>query len=1076
MRKFSLNKKVKESGMLNRMKHLLVLLLLLCTTAAFAQNVTVTGKVTDDTGEALIGVNVTVKRTTIGNITDLNGGYTLEIPGNQSVLVFSYVGYVTQEITVGNQRRIDVTLLDDSRALDEVVVVGYGVQKKETVTGSVSSVQGADLLKSPATNLSNSIAGRLAGVSTFQRTGEPGNDNTTIRIRGSNTLGNNDPLIVIDGVAARAGGLNRLDPNEIESMSVLKDASAAIYGARAANGVILITTKKGKTGKPKLTYSFNQGMGTPNMLPKMADAAQYAELRNELIVNDGMQNPLYGESISLPPWKTQEEIQKYRDGSDPWRYPNTDWVKATYADWSPQRTHTADLEGGTDKMSYYVNFGHRYQDGYWQRSANNYKQYNLRMNIDAELNDFVKVGVNLMGRQENRNYPSQGAGDVLWFTVRGRPTDPAFWPNGLPGPAQEYGRNPAVAASDVTGYDRDKRYYVQTNAYAEITQPWIDGLKLNVNIAYDKFIAQRKKWFQPWTLYSWDGISLEADGVTPKLSGGLNYPSHPDPRLDMYSEDQTNLVAGGILSYDKTWGNHGINLLVGTEKDQSDNEYFTAMRRYYLATAVQLFDAGGDKEKNASSESNDQWNKNWKRARMNYFGRIAYNYKEKYLAEFVWRYDASYMFPEDNRYGFFPGVLAGYRMSEENFWKENLSFIDYFKVRGSWGQMGNDQVFWDDRLQEYQFLETYKYAYGYIIDGADQKGLEISRFPNTNITWEVANNSNVGIELRTLKNRLSVEADYFYNKRSKILWRRNASIPQTAGLTLPAENIGEVENKGFDMKLEWSDRIGKDFSYRLSGTVLYSKNKITYWDEAPGAPDWQKSTGHSFPLDINNPDRSLLYVFDGVFKDWAEINDTKNRPNYDGITTDKGLQPGDMKFKDTDGNGEINPDDRVRYDTNKDPKWTYAFNASFQWKDFDLSFLFQGAADAWNRVYFDSGEIGNYHISVYENHWSVENPTDQHPRVHARGKYYWDSGQGQYNTYWLRKTDYLRLKNIEIGYSIPKHILEKTKFLSYARLYLNGNNLVTFTDFDYFDPEGDTASGNFIPPSKVINIGCTVTF
>lgn len=1065
---------------LKQKKSAITLWMVLCMmffSSAISAQISISGTVTDEMGEPLIGVNVSIKGTAIGNITDIDGKYSLQAPNAQSVVVFSFIGYRTAEVAIGSQRVINHQLIEDTQLIDEVIVVGYGVQKKETVTGSVSTVKGDELLRSPATNLSNSIAGRLSGVVTFQRSGEPGNDNTSLRIRGSNTLGNNDPLVVIDGVAARAGGLSRLDPNEIESMSVLKDASAAIYGARAANGVILITTKKGKAGqKPQLSYSFNQGWGKPNMLPKMANAAQYAELRNELIVNDGMINPLQGESIVLPPWKTQEEIQKYRDGSDPWRYPDTDWIKETYADWSPQRSHTVNIEGGSNKASYYVTFGHQFQDGYWRKSANNYKQYNLRMNLDVELHEFVKVGVNMMGRQENRNYPSQAAGDILWFTSRGRPTDPAFWPNGLPGPAQEYGRNPAVAASDITGYDKDRRYYIQTNAYAEITQPWIEGLKLNLNIAYDKFLMQRKKWFQPWTLYSWDGVSLEGDGVTPKLSPGLNYPDHPDPRLDMYSEDQTNMVLGGILSYDKTFGSHTINLLVGMEKDQSDNAYFEAMRRYYLSTAVQLFDAGGDKEKNATSKSNDEWDKNWKRARMNYFGRVAYNYKEKYLAEFVWRYDASYMFPKDNRYGFFPGVLVGYRMSEEDYWKENLHFIDYFKLRASWGQMGNDQVYFDSRLQEFQYLETYKYAYGYIIDNEDQKGLEISRFPNKNITWEVANNTNIGIELRTFKNRLYVEADYFYNKRSKILWRRNASIPQTAGLTLPAENIGKVDNKGFDFKIEWSDQIGKDIFYRISGTGMYAKNKIKYWDEAPGAPEWQKSTGHSFPRDINDPSTGLFYIFDGVFKDWDEINNTANRPNYDGITSDKGIQPGDMKFKDIDGDGLITPDDRVRFDRNQEPKWTYGLNAFFQWKDFDLSFLFQGAADAWTKVYFDSGEIGNYHSSIYDNHWSVDNPTDKHPRVHARGKYYWDSGTGANNTYWMRKTNYLRLKNLEIGYSIPKHILKKTNFLSYARIYVNGSNLVTFTNFDYFDPEGTSNAGNFIPPAKIINIGCSVTF
>ncbi|MDR2120640.1 MAG: TonB-dependent receptor [Tannerella sp.] len=1042
--------------------------LLCCASTVLSQNVTVSGVVTDRSGEALIGVNVQVKGTTVGTITDVKGFYTVQVPGAQSVLVFSYVGYVTREAVVGTQRTVDVQLEDDTQALEEVVVVGYGVQKKETVTGSVSTVKGTELIKTPTANLSNAIAGRLSGVVVFQRTGEPGYDNSTIRIRGSNTLGNNDPLIVIDGVAARAGGLDRLNPNEIENMSVLKDASAAIYGARAANGVILITTKNGKAGKkPEFTYSFNQGWGRPAVMPDMADAAEYAELRNELIINDAMVNPAKEEQSAFPtPWKTEEEIQKYRDGSDPWRYPNTDWIKETYAAWSPQRIHNATLEGGSEKVNYFATFGHTFTDGYYQNSANNYKQYNLRINLNAELNEWIKVGVNMMGRQENRNFPSQGAGDILWFTSRGRPTDPAYWPNGLPGPAQEYGRNPVVAASSETGYDKDRRYYIQTNANVEITQPWIEGLKLSLNISYDKYLQHRKKWFQPWYLYTWDYVTMEADGVTPKLEKGLNYPSHSDPRLDMYSEDQTNLVAGGILSYERKFGNHNLSVLAGSERDESDNSYFEAMRRYFPSSAVQIFKAGGDKEKTNGS---GDWSKNWNRARLNYFGRVAYNYQEKYLAEFVWRYDASYMFPEDTRYGFFPGILLGYRISEEDFWKDNLSFINYFKLRGSIGQMGNDQIYYDDKLQEYQYLPSYYYEWGYIIDNQDVKGLRVSRFPNERITWEVATNTNVGIEVRTFDNRLYAELDYFYNKRSNIMWRRNASIPQTAGLTLPAENIGKVDNTGFDFKLEWADAVGKDFSYRIGATGGYAGNTIKYWDEAPGAPEWQKSTGHPMSTD-------LYYVFDGVFKNWDEINNKDNRPNYDGVTSDAALKPGDMKFKDTDGSGTITPDDRIRYNKNNEPKWMYGINGFVQWKNFDLSFLAQGAADCWTRVYFDSGEIGNYLKSVYDNHWSVDNPTGDHPRVHARGKYYWDNSTGIYNTYWMKNTSYIRLKNMEIGYTVPKRIVEKTRFFSNMRVYANGQNLLTICPSSDLDPEMTQANGAQIPVPQIVNIGFSLTF
>lgn len=1068
MKGFSLKTHSKRSGVISNLFRTLTLsLFALCTTLVFAQQKTIKGIVVDATGEPLIGVNVSVKGTTIGIITDIDGKYTLEVPTN-ATLVFSYIGYRTQEHSVGNQTTINITLQEDTQNIDEVVVVGYGVQKKETVTGSVSTLKGDDLVKSPVANLSNAIAGKMSGVVTYQRSGEPGYDGATIRIRGSNTLGNNDPLIVIDGVAARAGGLERLDPNEIETMSVLKDASAAIYGARAANGVILITTKKGRMGKkPEFTYSFNQGWSKPTNLPEMCDAVEYSELMNELYMNKAMLNPAKNNGQTMGEYtlfRTPEEIELYRNGSDPWRYPNTDWYAATFKNWSPQRVHNASLEGGSDKYQYFVNFGHKYTDGLYHKSANNYKQFNLRMNVDAQFNDFIKVGAQLMGRQENRNFPSQGAGDLLWFTSRGRPTDQAYWPNGLPGPAQEYGRNPVVACTDETGYTHDKRYYIQSNAKVEITQPWIKGLKLTASVSYDKYLKQSKTWFQPWTLYDWDKVSYEADGKTPKLTPMLSYPNHEDPDLSMESTDQTNTVLSGILTYDRNFGDHGVNFLIGMERDWSNAESFNAYRRYFLSNALHHFNAGGDKEKNARSDGD-----NWERARMNYFGRMAYNYKEKYLAEFVWRYDGSYMFAEGNRFGFFPGILLGYRISEEDFWKENLSFIDYFKIRASWGQMGNDQVYFDGSLREYQFSPTYYYEWGMVIDNADEKGLRISRFPNPNITWERANNFNIGIETRTFDNRLYLEADYFYNKRSNILWRRNASIPTTSGLTLPAENIGKVDNTGFDFKIEWSDNIGKDWHYSISATGGYAKNTIKFWDEAPGAPEWQKSTGH--PMNT-----SLYYEYDGVFKDWDEINDIANRPNYDGITKDADLRPGDMKFKDLDGDGKITPDDRYRSDRTNEPKWTYGITGNLQWKNFDLSVLFQGAADSWTKVYWEAGDIGNYPKYVYDKHWSIENPSSLYPRVNERSAYYWDGTAAGSNTYWMVNTNYIRLKNLEIGWTLPKAWLSQTKLISYARIYVNGVNLLTFSPCKDIDPESTSSNATNYPQSKIINVGFTVTF
>ena len=1053
--------------MQKRMKGFVALLLLLCTASAvFAQTVTVTGVVVDDRSEPLIGVNVQVRGTTTGAVTDVDGKYTLTVPSSQSVLVFSYVGYLPQEFTVGAQRTIDVTMREDLQSLEEVVVVGYGVQKKETVTGSVTTVKGDELMKSPATNLSHAIVGRLSGVVTYQRSGEPGYDDATIRIRGVSSFGQTDPLVVIDGVADRAGGLSRLDPNEIDNISVLKDGAAAIYGARAANGVILVTTKKGKVGKPVIEFSSNFAVNRPTKLPKMANAWEYAELRNERLLNDAMSATNPNPSITL--WKTDEEIQKYKDGSDPWRYPNTDWYKETFRSWTPQSYYTASLNGGTDKMQYYAVFGFRTQENNFIKGYGGEDVYNLRINLDAQVNDWVKASVSLMGREEQFKRATQSPGDNLWFTSRGRPTDIAYWPNGLPGPAQEYGRNPVISASRETGYLHENTYTVQSLAKTEITQPWIQGLKLTLSVAYDKRLFRYKQFFQPWYLYTWDGSTVDASN-TPVLNKVLSYPGQgnmfSDPALWEQASDQTNLTLQSLISYDRVFGDHGINILVGAEKETGDKNQIEAFRRYYLSDAVQTLDAGGDLEKSNSAGGAGN---NWDRRRMNYFGRVAYNYKEKYLAEFVWRYDGSYMFPKENRFGFFPGILLGYRISEESFWKDNLSFIDYFKIRASAAAIGYDRIYYNDALQEYQYYATYRYGYGMIIDGRDEKSIELSRLPNMDITWERQNDFNVGIEGRTMNSRLSFELDAFLKKRTDILWRRNASIPQTAGLTLPAENIGKMDNKGFDFRLGWNDRIGRNLLYNISLSGGYAQNKIIFWDEAPGTPEWQQSTG-------KKRDAALYFVYDGVFKTWDEVNN--KTLDYSGVTANSNMKPGDIKFKDINGDGVINGDDRVRYNRTNIPTWNMGLNGYFQFKGFDLNLLFQGAFDAWTKIYHDSGDIGNWTKEIYDHHWSIANPSDKYPRVHARAVDYWDMGDGGSNTWWMWRTDYIRLKNLELGYTIPAHLVNQTKFFTNLRVYVNGQNLWTwsYSGLDR-DPESTSNNSTNYPLLMVLNAGFTITF
>ncbi|MBN3581275.1 TonB-dependent receptor [Algoriphagus aestuarii] len=1012
----------------------------------------------------LPGVSVLVKGTTTGTVTDIDGKFNVNVSGSDATLVLSFIGFTTLEVPVGDRSVFDLTLLPDTKSLEEVIVVGYGEQKKETITGSVATVKGKDLVKSPAMNLSNSIAGRMAGVVAVNRSGEPGYDGSGIRIRGSNTLGNNDALVVIDGIPDRAGGLQRLNPNDIESISVLKDASAAIYGSRAANGVILVTTKRGASGAPELTFQANQGWAQPTVVPDLANAAQYAEMLNDLDIyalptsewaaaNEAYkQNGEYtrpnGQIRSAP--YTPDELELYRNGSDPWLYPDTDWYDATLKNWSPQSRYNLQLVGGSDNVKYLTSLGYQNQDAYYKNAATGYKQYDFRINLDANVNKYVKVGLGIMAREEFRFFPTRGAGAIFRMQMRGKPNQPAYWPNGLPGPDIENGENPVVITTNQTGYDRDKRDYIQTTGNLEIKIPGVEGLKFTGTAAIDKYIQYTKRWEIPWTLYQL-GNGYEDDGVTPVLVPSKRGPA--EPRLRESNTNQLNILLGGVLNYDKKFGeDHTLNIVAGVNRETIEGNNFNAYRRFFISTAIDQMFAGGDLQKDNGGGA-------FERARLNYFGRVAYNYKEKYLAEFLWRNDGSYIFPEETRFGFFPGLMLGWVVSEENFWKNSLGgTFDFFKIRGSWGQLGNDQIYFGGVLQEYQFLSTYGFS-SYIIGGAETKTLFETRVPNTNIAWEIANNSNLGFEGQFMQGKVFFEFDLFYNKRTNILWQKNASVPESAGISLPAENIGEVENKGFDLNL--GVRGGKgEFQYSASINGGYAKNKILFWDEAPGAPEWQRSTGS--PMNTG-----LVYQYDGVFPDQQSID--SETLDYSAITNN--LRPGDMKYKDYNGDGKITPDDRVRMDANNIPTFQGGLNISANWKGFDLAILFQGALGARQYVVTESGNIGNYLLDVYENRWTIDNPSSTDPRIANRNDQYYSNG----NTYWFRKTDYLRLKNLEIGYNIPATLTEKIGVRN-ARIYVNGLNLITWDKLKVFDPETNSASGQYYPQARVINTGISVSF
>ncbi|MCJ7820929.1 MAG: SusC/RagA family TonB-linked outer membrane protein, partial [Bacteroidales bacterium] len=507
---------------------------------------------------------------------------------------------------LGGQTTLSVALTPELSQLSEVVVVGYGTQRKVTSTGSVTSTRGEEILKSPSTNLTNKLVGRMPGLTAVSRSGEPGQDGAILRIRGTNTLGTgdeNNPLIVVDGVPNR--GMERLNPNDIESITILKDASAAIYGSQAANGVILVTTKRGSIGKPKISINMNSGLSQPTKIPDMASSNQYATMLNEI---EYYKNPTGGRNQKY----SETELQKFADGSDPWGYPNTDWFGEVFNTWAGQNSQNASISGGTENMKYFLSLGAKFQDGIYKNSATSYKQYDFRTNIDGKVNDYINIAFDVSGREEVRDYPTRSAGSIFRMLMRGKPNMPAYWPDGTPGPDIEYGDNPAVTSTAATGYDVDKRYVIESNLRTTISIPWVTGLTVTGNASFDKTIRFQKRFETPWYLYSWDG---NAEHITVKGKRGLE-----SPQLTEEMRDAQKITINAYATYEKSIADiHNIKVMVGTERRSGTEDIFNAFRKNYISGAVdQLFAGASDQYM-----SNDGWAS--QNAYMSYFGRVNYD-------------------------------------------------------------------------------------------------------------------------------------------------------------------------------------------------------------------------------------------------------------------------------------------------------------------------------------------------------------------------------------------------------------------------------------------------------------------
>jgi len=1051
---------------------LLVCSLVLLHIAALAQTRTITGTVTDaKTGEPIPRATIKVLNSKIGASADEKGVFKIPVPSSLSkvVLSISSVGYTTVEITPQGEN-VSIRLDAGNKQLNDVVVVGYGTAKKATLTGAVSSIKAKEVVEAPVTNVTNGLAGRLPGLVAVTSSSEPGEDASSLRIRGSNTFNDNSVLVVIDGVPDRS--LERINPYSIESITVLKDASAAIYGSRAANGVILVTTKRGKTGKPEITFNGNYGYNQPTKLPKMADAPLYATALNEIAYYN---NPSGG----LNQTYSAAQIQKFKDGSDPLRYPNTDWFKTVLKPRSMQSNANISVSAGTETMRYFISLDMKHQDGQYRNSATYYNQYGFTSNVDGKIGKDVRVAVDVSGRLEDRHFPQKSAGTIFNDLVSAYPTSVAWWPGGLPGPAREHGENPVVISTGATGTNNDKYYAFNSNLRLEANIPWIKGLSFTGNLSFDQGFDFDKNFTKPWRLYSWDTTTVDANGKPVLTSNVFGAGTLNSPTLSESFKSDYSKLAFGLLNYQTNIGeNHSLKLMVGSQYSKGNTESFNAYRDLFASTAVQEMFAGTT----ANQATGGSGTVN---SRLSYFGRVNYSYANKYLVEFVGRYDGSYIFAPNHRFGFFPGVSAGWVVSEENFWKNNVKFVNYFKLRGSWGKTGNDRVADFQYLTSYLFGSSYYNApgqyYPFVVDAAsalsELQTVYESVIANPNITWEVANQSNIGFNAGFLDNKLTVEADYFYYKRSNILWPQNATVPSSAGLTLPSVNYGRVQNQGFDFSITYANTTRSKFDYSISFNGSYAQNKVLQWGEAPGARVWQQTTGH--PMGSG-----LYYVANGLIHNSKDSLDyASSFKSWELSTTPA---PGDIKYVDIAKNDTMNSYQQRRIYKSSVPTFTFGTYIYLSYKKFDLSMLFQGATGAVVYVNSDGGTFTNFRKSLLDGRWSPTNPDGNIPRTPNRGNYYWDNTG---NTFFLHKTDYVRLKTLQFGYTLDTKSLEKTG-IKLLRVFVSGQNLLTWCPgLKDFDPELGAnpaptdlknaipgISGGNYPLSRVVSMGVTVTF
>lgn len=987
------------------------------------QQKTVSGKVTDSTGQPLPGVTVVVKGTTQGTITDTNGKFSLaDIPEN-ATLQFSFVGMIPQDIKVENKTTIDVTMEVDAIGIEEVVAVGYGTQKATKITGAISNIKIGNLDTRPVTNISQALSGAASGIQVTQNSGAPGQDGAQIRIRGVGTLteSGQEPLILVDGIASTMRGL---DPNDIESISVLKDAaSAAIYGSRAANGVVLINTKKGEKGKPIIKYSGYFGVQSPTRrLNLISDMATHMELLNEAKSNLGIANQF-----------PQSVIDEYKSNNALYKYPNTDWYDYFYGSPKPIQQHNVAASGGTDNLLYNISLGYLNQEGMAGQST--LDRYTLRVNNELKLNDRLKINSNISGYWEKLNGPTNVEG-----IINDLATSPGIVPkaNGKFGGPQTIGEGNAgnPLANFASRDDKETRQYFL--AKLSLEYKFSEKLKFQTNggIRYENYSDKHLNW--PYTL--WD---FQKDEVSV-------YPSSDLITLKQGNSQLVSYTSYSTLNYENTFSeDHYISLLFGQSAEFTQREEFSGYVEDVYSIYTPVLSSG------ISSPS--VGGNLWEIGLLSFFGRINYDYKEKYLLEANVRFDASSRFKKEHRWGMFPSFSAGWRVSKEDFFPTN-NIVNDLKIRGSWGRLGNQSI-----GSNYPYQALYNINQNYNFNNQVVSGIAQTDLANDRIKWETTESVNLGFDVGLFKNRFTTYFDWFNKMTDDILVQ--LPIPTTMGAkAAPYQNVGKVKNWGWDLEMAYRQNF-KDFNFRIGANVSQIENKVVKFkgDES--------SINNEFIIQEGLPYQSLYgYKVTGIFQTNEEV--AQSAVQHSTYTA-----PGDLKYEDFKNDGVINADDR-QVIGNTIPKFYYGFNFNFEYKDFDLSAIFQGIAKVDRYL----KENGVYPFAVHDrgltpeswiNRWTSENPSTTMPRLTIKGDYPWNYAT---SNFWVQNGAYLRLKNIQLGYTLPKK-LSNNIGIKNLRVYVSGQNILTFTKYKGYDPESlSTQTEIGYPISKVYSTGLQINF